>query len=95
MPTYVYKCSKCGHAREVRHGFSEKGPKTCSRNGCRGKLERVFTAPAIIFKGKGFYVTDYGRGNGKRKPRGDNGDGSEKASEKVEKTAEKTVEKSD
>lgn len=89
MPTYEYKCRKCGHVLEVRHGFDDKPPKTCRRNGCRGRLERLFTPPAIIFKGSGFHVNDYGRGNGK-KPKGGNGDGPEKAADKAEKAAEKS-----
>jgi len=100
MPTYVYKCAKCGHTIEVRHGFDEKGPKTCSRKGCRGKLQRVFTPPAIIFKGKGFYVTDYGRGNGKKpaaakKDGGDNGKSAAEIKDKAEKTADEMTTKLD
>jgi putative FmdB family regulatory protein len=100
MPTYVYKCAKCGHSIEVRHGFDEKGPKTCRRNGCRGKLERVFTPPAIIFKGKGFHVTDYGRGNGKkpaaaRESGGGNGKSAAEIQDKAKETAEQTAAKLD
>ncbi len=94
MPTYVYKCAKCGHTIEVRHGFDEKGPKTCPRDGCRGKLHRVFTPPAIIFKGKGFHVTDYGQGNGK-KPSGDNGKTASEIQDKAKKTADEMAAKVD
>lgn len=84
MPTYDYKCSKCDTVFEISHGFDAKPPKTCRVAGCRGKLERIFSPPAIIFKGKGWHVTDYGRGNGRR----DNG-GNGKDPDMVEKAAEK------
>jgi len=83
MPTYDYKCTKCDTVFEVSHGFDEKPPKTCMVDGCRGRLERQFSPPAIIFKGKGWHVTDYGRGNGGRN--GGNG----KDSDTVEKATEK------
>ena len=95
MPIYVYKCRKCDDVIEVRHGFDEKPPKTCRRNGCRGKLERVFTPPAIVFKGKGFYVNDYGRGNGKRRKDGDDRDRPEKVAEKAKEKTEKAAQKLD
>ena len=85
MPTYEYRCKKCGTVFEVTHGFDDKPPKTCLAKGCRGKLERVFSPPAIIFKGKGWHVTDYGRGNGRSSGNGGNG----KDAGKAEKTAEK------
>lgn len=84
MPTYEYKCRKCGTVFEVSHGFDEKPPKTCRADGCRGKLERLFTPPAIIFKGKGWHVTDYGRGNGRRGGNGKERESVEKATEKAE-----------
>jgi len=61
MPTYDYECKACGHAFEELQSFSEppltKCPK-CKKN----KLERLFGGGgAIIFKGTGFYETDYRR----------------------------------
>jgi putative FmdB family regulatory protein len=61
MPTYDYKCSACGHTFDELQSFSEppltKCPK-CKKN----KLERLFGGGgAIIFKGSGFYETDYRR----------------------------------
>ena len=61
MPTYDYKCNACGHAFDELQTFSEppltKCPK-CKKN----KLERLFGGGgAIIFKGGGFYETDYRR----------------------------------
>ncbi|MFO0799924.1 MAG: zinc ribbon domain-containing protein [Gemmataceae bacterium] len=70
MPTYDYKCHACGHTFEELQSFSApvltKCP-ACKKN----KLERLFGGGgAIIFKGSGFYETDYGRG-GQKKPADD------------------------
>jgi len=64
MPVYEYKCEKCGHRFEVEGSFNDKRVSVCPSNGCKGQVERVFSAPAIVFKGKGWHATDYGRGNG-------------------------------
>ena len=65
MPLYEYKCLKCGRRTERIEGVSGPYLKKCPH--CGGKLESVITAPAIQFKGAGWYVTDYAgksRGDG-------------------------------
>lgn len=58
MPIYQYKCEECSCEFELRKSFSdESNHVTCPD--CGKKANRVFIAPAIIFKGSGFYVTDY------------------------------------
>ena len=57
MPTYDYECEKCAKKFEVKRGFHETGEVRCPK--CKGKAQRVFTAPPLIFKGSGFYVTDH------------------------------------
>lgn len=59
MPTYEYVCASCGHHMEQFQTFSEKPLTTCPK--CKKKkLERQFgTGAAILFKGSGFYETDY------------------------------------
>jgi putative FmdB family regulatory protein len=57
MPIYEYECQKCHSRIEVFQKASDKPPKKCSK--CGGKLERMVSAPAIQFKGTGWYVTDY------------------------------------
>lgn len=64
MPTYDYKCDKCGCVVELRHAFDEKPPNTCLEADCKGKIHRIFSPPTIIFKGSGWHVTDYGGGKG-------------------------------
>ena len=64
MPIYDYKCEKCSSVFEIRHAFDEKPPNTCHADDCDGAMRRIFSPPTIIFKGSGWHVTDYGRGNG-------------------------------
>lgn len=58
MPLYEYKCLKCARRTEKIEGFSGPHLKKCPH--CGGKVERLVSAPAIQFKGSGWYVTDYG-----------------------------------
>ncbi|MGB7324158.1 MAG: FmdB family zinc ribbon protein [Rubripirellula sp.] len=59
MPTYDYECDACGHAMEVFQGINDPVMKKCPE--CKKlKLKRLFgTGAAIVFKGSGFYQTDY------------------------------------
>ncbi len=58
MPTYEYKCLKCGEKFEVFQKFSDDPVKTCPK--CDGEVKRLIGAGAgPIFKGSGFYQTDY------------------------------------
>jgi putative FmdB family regulatory protein len=62
MPIYDYKCHQCGQTFEVRQRISEEPLKV--HEGCGGEVERLISAPALHFKGTGWYVTDYAK-NGK------------------------------
>jgi putative FmdB family regulatory protein len=64
MPIYEYECRKCGRRFEFLQRFGEE-PKTVCSCGEGGALRRVISAPAIQFKGDGWYVTDYARKNSK------------------------------
>ncbi len=58
MPTYEYQCRKCGHEFEKFQSITAAPVKTCPR--CRGRVVRLVSGGAgIIFKGTGFYQTDY------------------------------------
>jgi putative FmdB family regulatory protein len=71
MPTYDYKCAKCQRSLAVEQSIREAPLKKCRH--CGGKLERQLPKSVnLIFKGSGFYVTDYKSGaagrTGSRKP---------------------------
>ena len=67
MPTYDYKCDGCGYQFEEMQSFSADPLKTCPKCGT-DQLRRLFgTGAAILFKGGGFYETDYKRGDGYKK----------------------------
>ena len=59
MPLYEYQCKKCGHRFERIQRFSDPLVKKCPE--CGGKVEQMISAPAVQFKGTGWYVTDYAK----------------------------------
>jgi len=59
MPNYEYLCTKCGHRFEQIRKFSDKQLRKCPE--CGGVIEQVISAPAVQFKGSGWYVTDYAK----------------------------------
>ena len=59
MPLYEYQCQKCGHRFERIQRFSDPLVKKCPD--CGGKVEQLLSAPAVQFKGSGWYVTDYAK----------------------------------
>jgi putative FmdB family regulatory protein len=59
MPLYEYQCKKCHHRFERIQKFSDRHMKKCPD--CGGPVEQMISAPAVQFKGSGWYVTDYGK----------------------------------
>lgn len=59
MPLYEYLCEKCGSKFELIEKFSSE-PKTV-HEGCGGSVHRLISAPALQFKGSGWYITDYAK----------------------------------
>ena len=59
MPLYEYQCKKCRHRFEKIQKFSDKPIKKCPE--CGGPVEQTISAPAVQFKGSGWYVTDYAK----------------------------------
>ena len=81
VPLYEYKCLKCGRHTEKIESVAGPHLKKCPH--CGGKVESVITAPAIKFKGSGWYVTDYAGkstdgGSKESKPAADGKDASSK-----------------
>jgi putative FmdB family regulatory protein len=84
MPLYEYLCHSCGKRFEVIQKFSDEPLKTHEE--CGGDVERLISAPAFHFKGSGWYVTDYSKGNS-GPPKSDGG-----KSERAETTGESKME---
>jgi putative FmdB family regulatory protein len=57
MPLYEYECDACGHRFEVIQKFSDPLIEKCPK--CGSPVHKLFSSPAIQFKGSGFYITDY------------------------------------
>jgi putative FmdB family regulatory protein len=87
VPLYEYQCKKCKHKFEKIQKFSDPPIKKCPE--CGGPVEKLLHAPAVQFKGTGWYVTDYGGKTDKsEKPK------SEGSSEKKESTGKEDGTKS-
>jgi putative FmdB family regulatory protein len=90
MPTYDYRCAKCGEDIEVYQTFSEEPLKRHA--GCGGRLTKVLSAVGIVLKGSGFYKTDNRASNGKhsgeKKDSGSNGDSASKSSDSSSKSSD-------
>jgi len=78
VPLYEYQCKKCHSLTERIQKFSDPPLTICPH--CGGELEQLLSAPAVQFKGSGWYVTDYARKSGKGSSSG-NGAGSVGSSE--------------
>lgn len=76
MPLYEYQCKSCHTTTERIQKFSDPPLTTCPH--CGGELEQLLSAPAVQFKGAGWYVTDYARKGSAGASKGNNssGDGS-------------------
>ena len=59
MPLYEYQCDNCAHRFEVIQKFSDPHIEVCPK--CGGPVKKLFSSPAIQFKGTGWYITDYAR----------------------------------
>jgi putative FmdB family regulatory protein len=84
MPIYEYECRKCKRRTEAIQRVGEKPLKICPH--CGGELKKMASAPAIQFKGSGWYVTDYARA------KTEEGSASSRKTESTDKTSEKASE---
>jgi len=83
MPIYEYKCKKCHHRFERIQKFSDPHVKKCPD--CGGPVEQVVSAPAVQFKGSGWYVTDYAKKSSAGSSSSANGESTDTASKKDDK----------
>jgi putative FmdB family regulatory protein len=79
VPLYEYQCKKCHSLTERIQKFSDPPLAACPH--CGGELEQLISAPAVQFKGSGWYVTDYAKGSSKGKGKDGNGSVSASSSE--------------
>ena len=80
MPTYDYECEKCGKSFEAFQSMKDKPFETCPESTCgmsewgHGKVRRLIgTGAGLIFKGSGFYITDYRSEGYKKAAQSDSG----------------------
>jgi len=94
MPLYEYQCKKCHHRFERIQKFSDPHVKKCPD--CGGPVEQMISAPAVQFKGSGFYVTDYPKKSSEASSSSNGGSGSkgESGSKKEEKSKSDSSQKS-
>jgi putative FmdB family regulatory protein len=74
MPIYEYRCNDCGKTFEARQKFSDDPLTACGQSSVecpasveskgKGAVSRLLSSPAFQFKGSGWYITDYAKGNG-------------------------------
>ena len=64
MPTYAYRCPSCGHEYEQLQKMSDKTLAKCPQCGTRGQRQ-ISGGAGLVFKGSGFYITDYKRAGSK------------------------------
>lgn len=76
MPLYEYQCKKCKHKFEKIQKFSDQPIRKCPE--CGGPVEKLLHAPAVQFKGTGWYVTDYGGKDKSEKSKPESGSGLDK-----------------
>jgi putative FmdB family regulatory protein len=93
MPLYEYECKKCHHRFEKIQKFSDKMVKKCPE--CGGPVEQMISAPAVQFKGSGWYVTDYAKKSSSQGSSGSGDSGSKDSKDKKDDKSKSDTAKSD
>ncbi len=89
MPTYTYACKKCEHRMDVFHSMNDAPKVKCEECGSTRMTKLLGTGSGVIFKGSGFYETDYKNNSGKKTDKsGADSGGSEKKETKSENKSE-------
>lgn len=94
MPTYDYECLKCGKSFEAFQSMKDNAYKTCPEDKCQvtpwghGEVKRLLgTGAGLLFKGSGFYITDYRSEGYKTAAKKESGGGEKKEAKPAEKSA--------
>lgn len=90
MPLYEYKCNGCGQVFELIQRFSD-APLT-QHESCGGQVQRLLSAPALVFKGSGFYINDYAKTGGSSASSANGGKNDSKSEGKSESKSESKTE---
>jgi putative FmdB family regulatory protein len=85
VPIYGYRCSNCGHQFEIQQRMSDDPLQVCPK--CQGKLTKILYPTGVIFKGSGFYTTDY-KASGKPSDNGSSRDAESKSDAKPDTKAD-------
>ena len=94
MPLYEYQCDVCAHRFEVIQKYSDAHIDVCPK--CGGEVKKLFSSPAIQFKGSGFYINDYARkSESSTTPASSNSPGATSDSKSESKSDSKSESKSD
>jgi len=92
MPTYGYRCGTCGHEFEIVQKISDEPLTSCPK--CQGKLSKMAYPAGVIFKGSGYYTTDY-KGSSASPSSSANGSGSSSGDKSESKSDSKSEGKSE
>ena len=68
MPIYEYRCEKCQHQFDLLQKITDEPVKECPE--CGGPVSKLISSTSFILKGSGWYVSDYGKGNGSKNDHG-------------------------
>jgi putative FmdB family regulatory protein len=94
MPTYQYKCPQCGHEFEEFQKMTDLPIEVCPK--CKGKTHRLVSGGAgFLFKGSGFYITDYRSSSYKEAARKESGDSSSSKPKETKKDSASASKKDD
>jgi putative FmdB family regulatory protein len=91
MPLYEYQCDACGRQFELIRKFSDPPLEKCPH--CGGTVRKLFSSPAIQFKGSGFYITDYAKKD--QTPASQSGETKSETASKDKETSEKSSDKTE
>lgn len=93
MPTYGYRCTKCGNQFEVFQRMSDEPIKTCPK--CQGEVTKILYPSGVLFKGSGYYSTDYKASGSSGSSNGSSSNSESKPEAKPESRPESKSESSD
>lgn len=91
MPTYEYECEKCGSVFEEFQSINAEPLTKCRKPGCDGRVKRLFSPGAgFLFKGSGFYTTDYRSSSYKKAAKSESGSSASTTSDTGKKSGGET-----